>query len=280
MVTGASSGVGLATALGLAGAGAEVVLAVRDEARGRAAAERIRAEHPDACLRVELVELASLASIAAFTTRIGGFPVDLLVNNAGLNVPDPTMRTADGFDLIVGVNFLAAWALTAGLWPALRSADAARVVNLGSLVAANGRITPGLGRPAASNRHSYADSKLAQVVFAGELSRRSAEVGSAVTAVAAHPGWSQTAIVDPAPPAIAERFGDLIGALQSPADGAQPVLLAATLERPANYYGPTLRWGAAGPPGPARLPSPALVPGVGARLWQLATSLTGIALEP
>jgi len=98
--------------------------------------------------------------------------------------------------------------------------------------------------------------------------------------VAAHPGWSQTRIVDPPPPALGERAGELIGALQSPGDGAQPVLLAATDPRPGAYYGPTRRGGAAGPPGPAPLPRAALVPDVGARLWEMSTELTGVALEP
>jgi len=278
VVTGASSGIGFATALGLAAAGATVVLAVRDKTRGADAAARITASHPGAAVSVELVELGSLVSIADFAGRVAGEPVHMLVNNAGMNAR-PDQRSAEGFDLTVAVNYLASWALTAGLWPAL-VAGAARVVNLGSLVAGQGRIGAGFGTPTGSTSRSYADSKLAQVVFAGELRRRSTAAGAGVHAVAAHPGWSQTRIVDPAPPAAGERAGELIGALQSASDGAQPVLLAATDPRPAAYYGPTRRWGAAGAPGPARLPAAALVPGVGARLWEISTELTGIGLEP
>ena len=281
VVTGASAGMGLAAATALAGSGAQVVLGVRDSGRGDAAAARILATHPDATVTVEVIELGSLVSIAAFAARVGGTPLDLLVNNAGLSTTDPEARTADGFDLQVGVNYLGSWALTAGLWPALRSAPAARVVTLGSLVATRGRISADLGRPTGSTYRSYADSKLAQVVFAGELRRRSNAAGAAVSATSAHPGWCQTAIFDSAgPPASVERVGHLLGALQSPADGSQPVLLAATDPRPAAYYGPTRRWGATGPAGPARLPAGALVPGVGARLWELSIELTGLALEP
>ncbi len=281
VVTGASAGVGLATAHALAGAGATVVLGVRDPAKGGAAADAIRAAHPHATLSVEVIELGSLVSIAEFAARVGSAPVDLLVNNAGLSARDTEARTADGFDLQVGVNYLGSWALTAGLWPALAAAPSARVVTLGSMVANRGRITPDFGRPTGDTYRSYADSKLAQVVFAGELRRRSTAAGRGVSAVAAHPGWCRTAIFDTAgPPAWVEQVGTLIGALQSPADGAQPVLLAATDPRPGAYYGPTRRGGAAGPPGPAPLPSGVLVPDVGARLWEMSTELTGVALEP
>ncbi len=142
VVTGASSGVGFATASALAGAGAEVILAVRDQGRGHAAADRIRSTRPGATVKVEVIELGSLVSIADFAVRVGAQPVDLLINNAGLSAKDPEARTADGFDLQVGVNYLGSWALTAGLWPALVSAPAARVVTLGSTVANRGGSRP------------------------------------------------------------------------------------------------------------------------------------------
>ncbi len=281
VVTGASSGIGRSTASALAGAGADVVLAVRDSARGEAAAARIRQRHPQARVRVELVELGSLVSIADFTARLADEPLHLLVNNAGTGSRNRDARTADGFDLQVGVNYLGAWAVTAGLWPALRAAGRARVVNLGSLVAARGRIEPSFGRPGGPTFGSYRNSKLAMVVFAGELRRRCARARVDVSAVAAHPGWSQTAIFSAGgPPAVVETLGRLSGALQSPNDGAQPVLLAATDTRPAAYYGPTRRGGASGPPGPAKLPAAALSSGIGERLWDLSMELTGVAFEP
>lgn len=277
VITGASSGVGQAAALSLAGAGAGVVLGVRSRPRGDATAERILAAHPGAALSVEVVDLGALASVADFAARVGTEAVDVLVNNAGLNARDPDARTADGFDLQVGVNYLGSWALTAGLWPALRARPGSRVVTLGSMAAARGRIEADFGRPRASTFRSYADSKLAQVVFAGELRRRAKAAGVGVSAAAAHPGWCQTAIFDTVgPPVWVDRLGYLIGALQSPADGAQPILLAATAEHPAAYYGPTRRWGAAGPAGPARLPKGALLPGIGTRLWEITERLTGI----
>ncbi|MGC3993926.1 MAG: SDR family NAD(P)-dependent oxidoreductase [Propionicimonas sp.] len=281
VVTGASAGIGRATADALAGAGAEVVLAVRDAGRGDAAAAQIRHRHRGAEVSVELVDLASLVSIADASARIGQRPVHLLVNNAGTGTDDPDARTADGFDLQVGVNHLGAWALTAGLWPALRDAGDARVVSLGSTMATRGRIGPGFGRPTRSTYQSYCDSKLATVVFAGELRRRCLRAGIDVTAVPAHPGWCATAIFDTGgPPAFVTLIGRLTGAIQSPADGAQPVLLAATDPHPGAYYGPTRHRGSAGPAGPARLPEGARKPGIGERLWELSTELTGVALAP
>lgn len=276
VVTGASAGVGLATATALAGAGASVVLAVRDAGRGAAAAERIRLAHPGAAVVVELVELGSLASVAALAERVATGPVHLLVSNAGLNSTDAAATTVDGFELQVGVNYFGSWALVAGLWPALAAAGG-RVVTLGSLVAGRGRIGPGLGVPAGPAQRSYADSKLAQVVLAVELRRRCAAAGLPVTAAAAHPGWSRTAIfANAGPPGWVDTLAAAAGVQQSAADGAQPVLLAATAARPAPAYGPTRRWGAAGPAGPVALPRPARGPGVGEALWQISAERTGV----
>ncbi|CAL8971597.1 hypothetical protein PROP_00698 [Propionicimonas sp. T2.31MG-18] len=280
VVTGASAGIGRATATALAGAGAEVVLAVRNTGKGEATAAEIRRGHPGAQVVVEELELGSLAGIAAFAARVGARPVHLLVNNAGTSTSDRDARTSEGFDLQVGVNYLGAWALTAGLWPSLRAAGDARVVMLGSIMATRGRIGPDFGGPGSTYR-SYSDSKLAAVVLAGELRRRSARADAGVSAVAAHPGWCQTAIFDTAgPPAWVETAGRVLRAIQSPADGAQPVLLAATDPRPAAYYGPTRLGGSAGPAGPAKLPPGALEPGVGDRLWQVSARLTGVPFEP
>lgn len=281
VITGATSGIGLESAIALAQARAALVLGVRDVAKGEAAADRIRERVPSARVAVEQIELGSLASVADFALRVGSSPVDVLISNAGLSTADASARTEDGFDLQIGVNYLGSFALVAGLWPALVAAQNPRVVTLGSLMAHRGRIDPDFGRPRKSTYRSYSDSKLGQVVLAMELRRRSRASGTGVEAVAAHPGWSQTAIFDTAgPPAVVETIGNFIGALQSPADGAQPVLLAATAPRPSMYYGPTRWFGAAGPAGPSALPKGARTAGAAERLWRLSTELTGVEFEP
>jgi len=279
VVTGASSGIGRATASALAAAGAQVILGVRSVDRGDRAAAAIVAASPGASVEVEQVELGSLDSIAAFARRVAARPLDLLINNAGLSAADPSQVTEDGFDLQVGVNYLGAYALTAQLWPALEAA-AGRVVMLGSMMARRGHITAALGLPTGSTVRSYSDSKLATVVFATELARRLRAAGSPVTATAAHPGWAQTAIFATAgPPAFVDRIGDLTGTIQSAADGAQPILLAATTERPAAYYGPTKRFGTSGTPAQVPLPAPALADGVGELLWTVSVERTGVDFE-
>jgi NAD(P)-dependent dehydrogenase (short-subunit alcohol dehydrogenase family) len=280
VVTGASSGIGLATATSLAQAGATVILAVRNSAKGETAAQQIQSGAPRAQLEVEHIDLGSLASIAEFADRVGAQPLNLLINNAGLSSADPAETTADGFDLQVGVNYLGAYALTCRLWSALIKGPG-RVVMLGSMMAKRGEITEALGSPSGSTYRSYSDSKLATVVFAVELRRLCSLVQSPVTAVAAHPGWAQTAIFDTAgPPPIVESVGTAIGALQSAADGSQPILLAATAVDPAPYYGPVKRFGAAGPAAPVPLPDPATVAGIGPRLWEISQRLTGCHLRP
>lgn len=280
VVTGASSGIGKATAIALAGAGAQVVLAVRNPAKGAAVAAEITELHRQAEVRVERLELGSLDSIAAFADRVGSDGVHLLINNAGLSSADLSARTSDGFDLQIGVNYLGAFALTCRLWPALLAASG-RTVMVGSMMAARAQIPADIAAPTDSTASSYSISKLAAVVFAVELRRRLESAESPVTAVAAHPGWARTAIFDTSgPPAPIMWIGTAMRAMQSPADGAQPILLAATAVDPAPYYGPLRRAGASGPAGPVPLPVGATEPGVGMLLWNRSAEVTGCDLRP
>lgn len=280
IVTGASSGIGKATATALAEAGADVVLAVRNLVKGAAVAEEITQRFGQAHLEVEHLELGSLQSIAAFAERVADAPVHLLINNAGLSSAGNNEVTSDGFDLQIGVNYLGAFALTCRLWPAVL-AGSGRVVMLGSIMARRAQIPADIGQRPTSTVSAYSVSKLATIVFAKELRHRLEVADSPVTAVAAHPGWSQTAIfATNGPPAPITWLGRAVGALQSPADGAQPILLAATAVDPAPYYGPLHRAGASGPAGPVALPAGATEPGVGELLWKRSAELTGCDLTP
>jgi NAD(P)-dependent dehydrogenase (short-subunit alcohol dehydrogenase family) len=196
IVTGANSGLGLELTRRLAMAGAVVTLAVRSRGRGESAIASITAQIPDARLELGLLDLASLASVAGFADAEGkaGRPLDILINNAGVMMPPTRLTTADGFELQFGGNYLGHFALTAQLMPLLRAAKASRVVNLSSIYARSGRLDwENLqAERSYSPGRAYGESKLAMLVFARELERRSEEAGWGILAAAAHPGATIT----------------------------------------------------------------------------------------
>src|SRR4051812_12282107 len=184
VITGANSGIGLAAARELGRAGARVVLAVRDEARGRAAAESIPGK-----TEVRRLDLADLASVHAFAEAWDG-DLDVLVNNAGV-MAVPERRTKDGFELQIGTNHLGHFALTNLLLPRVRD----RIVTVASGAHRMGSIRLddlNWERGSYNRWRAYGQSKLANLLFVSELQRRLEEAGSDVRALAAHPGWAAT----------------------------------------------------------------------------------------
>src|SRR5215469_2182440 len=177
VVTGSNSGLGFGLARRLSAAGADVVMAIRNRAKGEKAIEEIRATVPDAKLTIKSLDLSSLVSVAALGEQLNaeGRPIDILINNAGVMTPPERNTTADGFELQFGSNHLGHFALTAHLLPLLRAAKGARVVSLSSLVARYGRIHFDDPQFEKSYRpmSSYGQSKLAVLMFARELDRRS-----------------------------------------------------------------------------------------------------------
>ncbi len=196
VVTGANGGLGLASAKALAGAGAHVVMAARDQGKAAAAEAEILAAHPGASLEIVELDLASLASVAEASELIGrGHPtIDILINNAGL-MAMPPRTTADGFEMQLGVNHLGHWALTAQLLPALLAAPTARVVTVTSTARHMGRaLDP--ANPHLIRRYkpwrAYGQSKLANYHFAIGLQQRFAAAGAPASSLLAHPGLSNT----------------------------------------------------------------------------------------
>ena len=184
VITGANSGIGLVAARELGRAGARVVLAVRDPARGEQAAATIDGE-----TEVRRLDLADLASIRAFAEEWDG-PIDALVDNAGV-MATPQRRTKDGFELQIGTNHLGHFALTNLLLPHVTD----RVVTVSSGAHRGGSIRLddlNWERGRYSRWRAYGQSKLANLLFTLELQRRLAEAGSDVRAVAAHPGYART----------------------------------------------------------------------------------------
>jgi len=289
VITGATGGLGYETALALAGAGAVVVLAGRNDAKGRHAIEQIRRQYPNARIDYEKLDLASLASVADFAARFAAAhtSLDLLINNAGVMALPQRQTTADGFEMQFGTNYLGHYALTAHLLALLRRGDRPRVVNLSSLAHRSGTIDFDDLQGARSYRSwkAYSQSKLAMLIFALELQRRSDAAGWGLMSNAAHPGYARTDLIANGPGAtgllwqINKLFGSAIS--QSAADGALPTLFAATSPeaKAAGYYGPNGFYELKGPPVPARIMPRAKDAAVAARLWDVSAVLTGVSFD-
>jgi NAD(P)-dependent dehydrogenase (short-subunit alcohol dehydrogenase family) len=287
IVTGATGGLGLETALGFAGAGAEVVLAGRNPTKGRAAEALIRSRHRDAKVRFEVIDLASLASVTAFANRLltVGRPIDILVNNAGVMAIPERETTPDGFEAQLGTNYLSHFALTARLLPLLRPAKA-RVVQLSSIAHKSGAIQlDDLNYIEGYKPFPvYSQAKLAVLMFAIELDRRSKGNGWGLTSVAAHPGLARTDLVANGPgagnPFLRTLIKGGVGLMgQSASAGALPTLMAATKPNVVGgqYFGPQGWNDFRGPPGLAKIEKQALDPNVAAKLWAASERMTGVS---
>ncbi|WP_168189900.1 SDR family oxidoreductase [Brevundimonas sp. SGAir0440] len=287
IVTGATGGLGLETAIVLAGKGAEVVLAARNPDKGTEAERLIRSHHPNAAVRFDLLDLASLASVQAFAERhlATGRPVDILIDNAGIMALPTRQTTVDGFEMQFGTNYLSHFALVGRLLPLLTAAKA-RVVQLSSVAHRSGHIR--LDDLNYQSHYSpwpvYQQSKLAMLMFALELQRRSDAHGWGLTSVAAHPGFARTDLIangHAGKPGLFARGARLLEAVlsHSAADGALPILMAATLPdpTPGGYYGPTGFQEMKGPPGVAVIKRQARDTDVAKRLWTESERLTGVA---
>jgi NAD(P)-dependent dehydrogenase (short-subunit alcohol dehydrogenase family) len=292
VVTGGSDGLGLGLAGALAAAGAEVVLPVRDPAKGAAALERVRAAAPGARVSLRGLDLASLDSVAelAGTLLAEGRPVDLLVLNAGVMTPPVRHTTADGFELQFGVNHLGHVALTVRLLPLLTAGGGARVVTHTSFGARQGSLhwddlqyeqgyTPW---------KAYNQSKLALALFGLELGRRSDAAGWGLTSVLAHPGLASTNLQAAGPSmgrarpsrmrAVFSRLARL-GLLVQPVEkGMRPVLYAATSPhaRTGAFYGPGGPGQISGRPVELRHYASMRDAAAAARMWDESLRLAGV----
>jgi NAD(P)-dependent dehydrogenase (short-subunit alcohol dehydrogenase family) len=216
VVTGSNSGLGLGLATRLSAAGADVVMAIRNRAKGEAAVEQIRAGVPDAKLTLKQLDLSSLGSVKALGEELNaeGRPIDILINNAGIMQPPQRASTEDGFELQFGGNHLGHFALTGHLFPLLRAAGDARVTTVSSLAARMGGINfDDLQWEKRYNAtQAYAQSKSANLMFALELDRRSRQAGWGIVSNAAHPGFAKTNLQLSGPshgqdnPTLLERF--------------------------------------------------------------------------
>ncbi|MGP3977703.1 oxidoreductase [Streptomyces sp. 8N114] len=284
VVTGANSGLGLATTRALARRGGHVVLAVRDEEKGRQAVAEITAGQPDARLEVRHLDLADLDSVRAFVDRLGtDHPrLDVLVNNAGVMAP-PRSLSAQGHELQFACNHLGHFALTGLLLDPLTAGRDPRVVTVSSVNHRKARLDfDDLdGEHRYSPMGSYNRSKLANAVFGRELHRRLTAAGSPVRSVLAHPGYTATNLQWGTPTGLWRLLLGRIGnplLAQTPARGALPQLYAATEPSVAGgqFIGPDGPAELRGAPTRARLSAAADDAETGRRLWEVSEQLTDV----
>lgn len=277
---------GYETALALAAAGADVVIADRNEAQAHWAVGRIRSVAPAALVRFERVDLSNLDSIAAFADRLkrGGTPVDLLINNAGIFALPRREVNLAGFEMQLAVNYLGPFALTGMLFPLLAASAQPRVVQVTSISYKMGSIQlDDLQMERGYSRwRAYFQSKLALLLFTQELARRSREWGWRILTAAAHPGYSRTALFasSSGEASVLNLLHRTVGAHVSHTaeQGALPTLYAGTSPQvqPGGFYGPTGWLGLVGDPGELVIAPKGMDGETAKLLWERSEQLTGV----
>ena len=291
LVTGANSGLGLQTAKALADAGATVLLGCRNLEKAESAASEIRSSQPGAELEIVELDLGDLSSVERAADEVSSRPgdLDLLVNNAGVMAP-PRRETADGFELQLGTNHLGHFALTGRLLETLLASPGPRVVTVSSGAHRIGKINfDDLNWERGYSRWpAYGRSKLANLLFTQELSRRAAEADSELITTAAHPGYAATNLQTAGPGMgplglIAKPVMKVANVFlaQSEEMGALPSLYAATAPDVANgeYFGPDGIGEQRGHPTRVGRSGRASDPEVAKRLWEVSTELTGVSYD-
>jgi NAD(P)-dependent dehydrogenase (short-subunit alcohol dehydrogenase family) len=287
LITGGNSGIGFEAALELARKGAEVILPARTQAKAEEAAARIGKQVPRAKVYPETLDLADLTSVRAFSKRVmerfPGQSLDLLINNAGVMALPTREVTVDGFERQFATNYLGPFALTGLLLPAMKVRAGSRVVTVSSGASKQGKIdfeNLQSEREYKPMFQAYAQSKLADLLFAQELQRRLTAVGSPIISTAAHPGF-----------AVTNLQGDHLGAgmkiltavlkpflAHDAAHGALPTLYAAVAAEAVagGYYGPNGVGEMKGYPVAVPLAPGAMDEAVARRLWVESERLTGV----
>lgn len=285
LVTGASSGLGAELSRRLALAGAEVVMAVRNQDKGERVRQQLLDAQPDARLELQLLDLADLGSIASFAERWQGRPLDVLVNNAGIMVPPQRSTTVDGFDIQLGTNYLGPVALTNRLLPNLLAGDRPRVAFTGSIAASFGRIDFAdlqWQRRRYVSFLAYAQSKLADLLAGVHLARVSEQHAWPLLVTTSHPGFTRTGLMSD------QKVGRrTVPELHLPdwfrqevAAGAEPMLraIADPDARNGDHFGPSSLFGLVGSARRVRLPRGARSAELAANLWTVAEQLTSTSL--
>jgi NAD(P)-dependent dehydrogenase (short-subunit alcohol dehydrogenase family) len=287
LITGANSGIGFETARILADHGAHVVLACRNPQKTRRAADELENDLDRSSIELLSLNLADLVDVrrAAKTFLAEHARLDILINNAGI-MGAPYRQTVDGFELQMATNHLGHFAFTGLLLDRLLTSSPSRVVTVSSLMHRYGRVdfddVAGL-RVGNTWRH-YGTSKLANLLFTSELSRRLVAAGETTIAVAVHPGWTRSNLFGTGAALgegtvrnkAARTFGSLLG--QATASGALPSLYAATARgvKSGQFIGPSHTFGLSGPPKVVRPSRAARDDTDAVRLWEISEKLTEV----
>ncbi len=287
LVTGANSGIGFETARVLADRGAHVVMACRDPEKGRRAADELENDLEQSSIELLTLDLSDLVAVGLaaerFLTRHAR--LDLLINNAGV-MWTPYRETPDGFELQMATNHLGHFAFTGLILERLLTAGRSRVVTVSSVMHRVGRIDfdDVAGVRGGTTWSHYAASKLANLLFTSELSRRLRQGDESTIAVAAHPGWTRSNLVGAGAAlggggyraAARGYFGHHLG--QATAKGAWPTLYAATAPdvTSGQFIGPRHGGQLFGPPRVVRPARRAAREEEAARLWEVSEALTGV----
>ncbi|WP_131768162.1 oxidoreductase [Candidatus Protofrankia californiensis] len=283
IVTGANSGLGYITTRELARRGAHVVMAVRNEARGEEALEKLRVGQPEARLEVRRLDLSDLDSVSTFAKGViaDGIPVDVLVNNAGIMMP-PRSLTAQGFEVQFGVNHLAHFALTGLLLDVLAAGSGGRVVTVSSALHKKGSIH--WDNLNGERRYFpvtfYTQSKFANILFGLELDRRLRASAAPVRSLMAHPGYAATNLQSAGPTGLLNLVLKITNRFiaKDAGTGALSQLYAATHPdaEGGQFIGPGERGESKGYPTVVQPVKTALDPDAAERLWGLSEELTGV----
>jgi NAD(P)-dependent dehydrogenase (short-subunit alcohol dehydrogenase family) len=281
IVTGSSSGIGYETARVLAEKNATVIIAVRNLQKGKAAADKILGQHPNADLEVMELDLANLESVRKFADEFKNkfSRLDLLINNAGVMMP-PYSKTADGFELQFGTNHLGHFALTGLLFDLIKATSGSRIVNVSSTAHYYGNLDFDdlkWEKRRYKKMRAYGDSKIANIYFTYELQKKLEKEGANTLAAASHPGWTATEL---------QRHTGLIRFLnnffsQDITMGALPTLYAAVAAdvKGGDYYGPSGWREQRGYPKKVESNELSHNQEIARKLWEVSEELTGVKFD-
>jgi NAD(P)-dependent dehydrogenase (short-subunit alcohol dehydrogenase family) len=280
IITGANSGIGYEATRALAAKNAMILMACRSLDKGEKALEKIRAETPEADLKLMKLDMADMASVRKFAQAfLAEFnKLDVLINNAGV-MATPYGKTADGLEMQLGTNHYGHFLLTGLLFELLKKTPDARVVTVSSYAHFMGRINfddlnydNGYQKWAA-----YGQSKLANVLFAYELNRKISQNSNNPLSMVVHPGYAATNLQH------TTWFFSMLNPImaQSQEMGALPTLYAATSSEieGGEYIGPDGFLGQRGYPHKARSSRASYDLEAAKRLWEISEEITGVSYE-